>query len=139
LGLKIPKHNFEKIQYFDRVLFDSFFIWSELIRFWVPKTMTRTTISQKENHMYISSIGESSSQNIRVEDHVVRTYQLKIFKSVYFLYFSVIGPFKFLQTLYSDMSLLVLLCSHWDLNLLIFYYLRLISLNCIFTRLAIKY
>jgi len=139
LGLKIPKHNFEKIQYFDRVLFDSSFIWSELIRFWVPKTMTRTTISQKENHMYISSIGESSSQNIRVEDHVVRTYQLKIFKSVYFLYFSVIGPFKFLQTLYSDMSLLVLLCSHWDLNLLIFYYLRLISLNCIFTRLAIKY
>ena len=139
MGLKIPKHNFEKIQYFDRVLFDSFFIWSELIRFWVPKTMTRTTISQKENHMYISSIGESSSQNIRVEDHVVRTYQLKIFKSVYFLYFSVIGPFKFLQTLYSDMSLLVLLCSHWDLNLLIFYYLRLISLNCIFTRLAIKY
>jgi len=139
LGLKIPKHNFEKIQYFDRVLFDSFFIWSELIRFWVSETMTRTTISQKENHMYISSIGESSSQNIRVEDHVVRTYQLKIFKSVYFLYFSVIGTFKFLQTLYSDMSLLVLLCSHWDLNLLIFYYLRLISLNCIFTRLAIKY
>jgi len=57
----------------------------------VPKTLTGTTISQKENNdMYISSIQESSNQNIPVEDP-----QKRLFPP-----FFVIRTFKFLQTMY---------------------------------------